>query len=138
MKYSESIEIEKHSELSLTERLKYILKIDHKNIYDLSFLSNYDLSNYDLSPLVERLVLLLMLALTILALYRLWAKCLGLTNILKVLLSLSLLFPGAVLIVLIITYYITACKEANNLRNNLRNNAKNNYNYIPNSVIYEK
>ena len=133
MKYSESIEIEKHSELSLTERLKYILKIDHKNIYDLSFLSNYDLS-----PLVERLVLLLMLALTILALYRLWAKCLGLTNILKVLLSLSLLFPGAVLIVLIITYYITACKEANNLRNNLRNNAKNNYNYIPNSVIYEK
>lgn len=133
MKYSESIEIEKHSELSLTERLKYILKIDNKKIYDLSFLSNYDLS-----PLVERFVVLLMLALTILALYRLWAKCLGLTNILKVLLSLSLLFPGAVLIVLIITYYITACKEANNLRNNLRNNAKNNYNYIPNSVIYEK
>lgn len=133
MKYSESIEIEKHSELSLTERLKYILKIDHKNIYDLSFLSNYDLS-----PLIERLVLLLMLALTILALYRLWAKCLGLTNILKVLLSLSLLFPGAVIIVLIITYYITACKDVNNLRNNLRNNTKNNYNYIPNSVIYEK
>lgn len=133
MKYSESIEIEKHSELSLTERLKYILKIDHKNIYDLSFLSNYDLS-----PLVERLVVLLMLALTILALYRLWAKCLGLTNILKVLLSLSLLFPGAVIIVLIITYYITACKDVNNLRNNLINNTKNNYNYIPNSVIYEK
>ena len=133
MKYSESIEIEKHSELSLTERLKYILKIDHKNIYDLSFLSNYDLS-----PLIERLVLLLMLALNILALYRLWAKCLGLTNILKVLLSLSLLFPGAVIIVLIITYYITACKDVNNLRNNLRNNTKNNYNYIPNSVIYEK
>ena len=32
----------------------------------------------------------------------------------------SLLFPDAVIIVLIITYYITTCKDVNNLRNNLK------------------
>ena len=114
MKYSESIEIEKHSELSLTERLKYILKIENKYIYDLHFVP-------------EILLLGLMIVLSILALYRLWIKCARLSKMLKLLLSLSLFFPGAVIIVLIITYYVDGCINVINVKNN----------YIANSVIYE-
>lgn len=63
----------------------------------------------------------------VITLYRIWSVCSNLNIALKLLMSLLCLFPGIVLIIFILTFFINTCKNVNNIYNSGVNYKRNAY-----------
>lgn len=62
----------------------------------------------------------------VITLYRIWSVCGNLNMALKLLMTILCLFPGIVLIIFILTFFINTCKNVNNIYNSGVNNYRRN------------
>jgi len=83
------------------------------------------LDNNNLSIIIFAVLSFILFVIT---LYRIWSVCVNLNIALKLLMSLLCLFPGIVIIIFILTFFINTCKNVNNIYNsgvNYKNNSNN-------------